>query len=364
MLAYRLADVWRCARRGRHRPRHRVRHRRAGGRRSASVRAYTGRKLSASRAIRAGAWALVAAGIAAPLLRRRVLLPPAGVLAGAALAAPALTVAIPRTRARDIGVCALNMWAYLAAYELPHDDPERLRERAALDYPIAIDRLLGLGVPPTVRLQRGLSTPGEINRFERVLVCCHWVWFMVPHASVAYVLLRDPERAAGAAGRMYAVFDLGAVFYWSIPTAPPWYAALNGRLTEYLTPSASPGSPVAAVRRMMIEYGEEFWGERWPALYDVLGGNPLAAMPSLHFATSLMGAHLLSEVGPVAGAVGWTYAAVLGLALVYLGEHYVADLIGGALLAEVVQTNADRAKPTLARLARGIEALARLAAAG
>ena len=306
-------------------------------------------------------------------------------LAGAALAAPALTVAIPRTRARDIGVCALNMWAYLAAYELPHDDPERLRQRAALDYPIAIDRLLGLGVPPTVRLQRGLSTPGEINRFERVLVCCHWVWFMVPHASVAYVLLRDPERAAGAAGRMYAVFDLGAVFYWSIPTAPPWYAALNGRLTEYLTASASPGSPgspaaaarfapaplsgrpappTAAVRRMMIEYGEEFWGERWPALYDVLGGNPLAAMPSLHFATSLMGAHLLSEVGPVAGAVGWTYAAVLGLALVYLGEHYVADLIGGALLAEVVQTNADRAKPTLARLARGIEALARLAAAG
>ena len=59
---------------------------------------------------------------------------------------------------------------------------------------------------------------------------------------------------------------------------------------------------------MMIEYGQEFWGDRWGALYDVLGGNPLAAMPSLHFATSLMAAHLLSEVGPVAGAVGWAYA--------------------------------------------------------
>ena len=77
---------------------------------------------------------------------------------------------------------------------------------------------------------------------------------------------------------------------------------------------------------MMIEYGQEFWGDRWEALYDVLGGNPLAAMPSLHFATSLMAAHLLSEVDPVAGAVGWTYAGTLGLALVYLGEHYVVDL--------------------------------------
>ena len=102
-----------------------------------------------------------------------------------------------------------------------------------------------------------------------------------------------------AAARMYAVFDLGAVFYWAIPTAPPWWAA---------APRAARRRPPARVRRMMIEYGEQFWGDRWAALYDVLGGNPLAAMPSLHFATSLMGAHLLSEVGPVAGAVGWTYA--------------------------------------------------------
>ena len=87
-------------------------------------------------------------------------LPPAGVLIASAIAAPALTVATPRNRARDIGVCALNMWAYLAAYELPHDDPQRLAQRVRVDYPITIDRVLGLGVPPTIRLQRGLSTPG------------------------------------------------------------------------------------------------------------------------------------------------------------------------------------------------------------
>ena len=127
---------------------------------------------------------------------------------------------------------------------------------------------------------------------------------------------------------MYAVFDLGALFYWAIPTAPPWWAALHGDLEDAQT---------VQIRRMMIEYGEQFWGDRWDALYDVLGGNPLAAMPSLHFATSLMAAHLLSEVGPVAGAVGWTYAATLGLALVYLGEHYVADLLAGAALAETVR---------------------------
>ena len=94
---------------------------------------------------------------------------------------------------------------------------------------------------------------------------------------------------------------------------------------------------------MMIEYGERFWGDRWDDLYDVLGGNPLAAMPSLHFATSLMAARLLSEVDPVAGAFGWTYAGTLGLALVYLGEHYAIDLIAGAALAETVRRRERRA---------------------
>jgi membrane-associated phospholipid phosphatase len=115
---------------------------------------------------------------------------------------------------------------------------------------------------------------------------------------------------------------------------------------------------------MMIEYGEQFWGDRWPALYDVLGGNPLAAMPSLHFATSLMGAHLLSEVGPVAGAVGWTYVALLGVALVYLGEHYAADLLGGAALAETVRWGAPRTARPAQQIAHGLGLLQQFAAGG
>jgi membrane-associated phospholipid phosphatase len=309
--------------------------------------------LRISRAIKATAWTLVVAGAAAPLARRRIKLPPSAVMIAAAAAPPAAAIAMRPGRTRGAVVCALNMWAYLAAYELPHDDAEGQAKRVHIDYPIDADRVLGLGVPPTLRLQHGLSRPGEINRFERALVGCHWAWFFVPHSSVAVVLLRQPERFPSAAARMYAVFDIGASFYWAIPTAPPWYAAREGRLKR-------PGRPPA--RRMMSEYGELFWGERWSALYDVLGGNPLAAMPSLHFATTLMGAHLLSEVGPVAGAVGYGYTALLGLALVYLGEHYAIDLVGGAVLAETVHRSAPRVAPLARRLAAGLGSLQALAA--
>jgi membrane-associated phospholipid phosphatase len=80
-------------------------------------------------------------------------------------------------------------------------------------------------------------------------------------------------------------------------------------------------------------------------------------MPSLHFATSLMGAHLLSDIGPLAGAVGWAYAVTLGVALVYLGEHYAIDLVGGALLTETVRAMAPRLEPVAARLSAALQAL-------
>jgi membrane-associated phospholipid phosphatase len=277
------------------------------------------------------------------------------VLGSAALAPVALSVALPRRRARDVALCALNMWAYVAAYEMPHDDPERLAARVRVRYPIVADRTLGLGVPPTVRLQRRFARPDRINRFERVLVWCHWMWFFVPHTSVAYVLARDPERFPAAAARMYAVFDLGAVFYWAVPTAPPWWAAARGEPED---------GTAMQVRRMMIEYGEQFWGDRWASLYDVLGGNPLAAMPSLHFATSVMGAHLLSEVDPVAGAIGWAYASTLGLALVYLGEHYAVDLLAGVGLTELVRRQAPHARRVIRPLTRGVQRLEAWVAAG
>jgi membrane-associated phospholipid phosphatase len=277
------------------------------------------------------------------------------VVSGSVAAPLALCIVVRRSRRRDAAVCLLNMWGYVAAYEMPNDDPEKLADRVRVDYPIALDRVIGLGKPPTLRLQRAFAKPGEINRFERVLVWCHWMWFLVPHTSMLYILLRDHDRFASAAARMYAVFDVGAVFYWLIPTAPPWWASAHGRLED---------EQAAQVRRMMIEYGQQFWGDRWPDLYDVLGGNPLAAMPSLHFATSLMGAHLLSEVGPVPGALGWAYAGTLGLALVYLGEHYAVDLLAGTVLTEGIRTAAPRTVPIVRRLSRLLKALEERAAAG
>jgi hypothetical protein len=318
----------------------------------------------------------VVAGAVVPLVRKRLSAPPI-VAQTVAFAAPlGLCVAVRRSRTRDVAVCALQMWAYLAAYKAPHDDEGAQRRRVLIDYPIAVDRLLGFGELPTVRLQRRLaldnrrsrrSAIGQWRLGDRVLVWAHWLWFMVPHGSLVYIMLRRRGRFDRAATMTYAVFDIGAMVYWILPTAPPWYAAaqggrgghFNGRLQAV---EASNGRPQEiAVRRMMVEYGEFFWKDGWGPLYSVFGGNPLAAMPSLHFATSMMAAQLLSETGPVVGAVAWGYTATLGFALVYLGEHYVVDLIAGAALTTAVRSAGPRVSPAIARLSGAVAAVEAIA---
>jgi membrane-associated phospholipid phosphatase len=289
-------------------------------------------------------------------MRKRVKAPPIVVQAVAFSAPLGLCIATRRSRTRDLAACGLQMWAYVAAYKFPHDDPVAQERRVHVDYPILADRVLGLGELPSVRLQRALARVGpggaEWGPLDRLLVWAHWMWFMVPHGSLTYILLRDPQRFPRAAVMTYAVFDIGASVYWLLPTAPPWYTVSSA-------PRGAERNP--EVRRMMVEYGELFWRDGWGSLYSVFGGNPLAAMPSLHFATSMMAALLLAEVGPLAGTLGFAYATTLGFALVYLGEHYAVDLLAGAALTGLVRRLEPRARPVIERVGRAVAALEAMA---
>jgi membrane-associated phospholipid phosphatase len=292
--------------------------------------------------------AALAAAVAVPLVRKRYKIHPAVTTAALAAGPPALAVVRPRSRLRDAGMYALQMWMFTMGHELPYDDPEKLRSRLRVGYPIRVDRVLGGGELPNVRLQRALSGLGRRNVVDRGLSWVHWSWFIEPHAALAWILARDPEHFARSARQMSAVYDLGCVVYAAVPTAPPWWASREG-YTD------------AKVRRIMEEVGEKEWGRAWPVLYDTLGGNPWAAMPSLHFATSLMAALLLAEAGPIHGTAGWSYAAALGFALVYLGEHYVIDLLVGTAIVIAVRRGERYVEPLALAVSRGLQRLERIA---
>ena len=255
----------------------------------------------------------------------------------------ALALAAPRTPLRDAAIYALQMWVYFAHFDMPDDDPDALLRRLKVTYPIRCDRVLGGGTLPTTRLQRALGREDQVRGLDFALSAVHWSWFLVPHGTLGYMMLRHRDRFPRSAVLMAACFDLGCVVYWLVPTAPPWYAGANGQMPP--------------VRRIMAEAGERFWKRLWHPLYHSLQGNPFAAMPSLHFGTSVMAARILSQAGRGPAAVGWVYALTLGFGLVYLGEHYLIDLLAGFALAEGIWRAAPHVEPAIRMIAAAVHRL-------
>ncbi|MFN8113485.1 MAG: phosphatase PAP2 family protein [Solirubrobacterales bacterium] len=300
--------------------------------------------------LRGAAFTAIAASVAVPVLRKRLRLPPAATVAATVAGPVGLATLKSRTKTRDAFLFAQQMWAFTMVHELPYDDPEALRRRLKIRYPIRFDRAVGRGRLPNSRLQ-ALLTPddGRVTALDRFLTFAHWAWFFEPHLSLIYILTRDGSRYARAARQMGAAFDLGCATYIAVPTAPPWWAAANGYTGD------------DRVERRMLAVGEETFKGAWPKMYDTVDGNPWAAMPSLHFGASVLAAILLTESNRAVGAAAWTYAGILGFALVYLGEHYVIDLLAGLGLVAAVRIGEPMAEPLALAISRAVQELERTA---
>jgi membrane-associated phospholipid phosphatase len=271
--------------------------------------------------------------------RRRLNLPRSLSTGLAATAPLTVAAALPRGRGRHALLWAAQMWAYKVAFEIPYDRPERLRRRLRVDGPLRADVALGRGVAPSQRLQERLRRPGDVSALDRALAAVYLFWEAEPHVALAAVLLRRPERFGAAAARQAATFDLTLLGYWLAPSAPPWWASeAMGRMDGH-------------VQRVVPRVIRDARGEPLDQ-DDNAGANPWAAMPSDHFAAALAAALTLRELHPAAGAAGLAYAGLLGFALVYLGEHYVADLLAGAGLAAAVAALERPLTPLARRLDR------------
>ena len=69
----------------------------------------------------------------------------------------------------------------------------------------------------------------------------------------------------------------------------------------------------------------------------------------------------LTEASPEEGAVGWAYALTLGFGLVYLGEHYVTDLLAGAGLVAATRRADPVFAPAVGRVSSALQQLERIA---
>jgi len=297
--------------------------------------------------IRLAAWATVGAALALPKLREPLRLPRALVMGALVAGPPAAAVGLPPGRARRYGAFLAQMWAYLRAFELTYAKPDRLRRRLRVDEPLAHERRLLGDPPPTVRLQAWRCRSRLAPAADLILGLVYVAWLPAREAAMLWILARHPDRFARSAALVGATFDVGWLVYSVRPAAPPWWAAKRSLL---------PG-----VHRVTVDVTE-----RIPLLpaqneRDEEQANPWATMPSTHVASATAVAIVLAECDPRAGALGACYVALLAPALVYLGEHYAVDVLGGLALAAAVRSAEPSARRPARRMAREVEALAALA---
>lgn len=277
-------------------------------------------------------------------LRRKVGVPRPVSLAVVCGTPVAVAMALPRGRGRAVAVWLAHMWSYKLAFEIPFDQPEKLRARLRIDEPIHADAALTGGAPPSQRLQRRLRRPPHLSALDKAMTFVYLLWEPEPHLALAWILWRHPGRFPGAALRLGATFDATVIGYFAFPTAPPWWASEHaGRMN-------------GNVHRVTLEVIRGLRGKPRPAADHETGSNPWASMPSDHFASALSTAIALAEADPRAGAIGFTYALALGTALVYTGEHYVIDLLAGAALALAVHGAVTALRSHLTLAAEALEA--------
>ena len=188
-----------------------------------------------------------------------------------------------------------------------------------VSYPLTLDRYMFLGEVPTAWLQKHLYEPGNVRLYEVLLGTTYLSYFFVPHVVAITTWRLRPALFPRVPLAMIATFQIGLVLYFLVPTVPPWLAPELGHGPE--------------MTRVMLTLTSQVDANGYESASRVAGVNDVGAMPSLHMALTVMVALVLAEFGRGWKYVGATYAFLMGLALVYLGEHYVTDELVGALLA-------------------------------
>ena len=180
-----------------------------------------------------------------------------------------------------------------------------------------------------------------MNALDRVVTVVYGSWF-VPQLLLAYLLARHQEYVPRAGARLSAAYHLTCPFYFLAPEAPPWFASeKEGRMD---------GEIERVARLVVCDLLK-----REPPGDGAVPGNPWGSMPSDHISSAAITAMGLSEVSPAVRRAGMEYVAAASFAVVYLGEHYVADVVVGLLIAEAVRRAEPLAAPFVRAVARAVE---------
>jgi len=187
-----------------------------------------------------------------------------------------------------------------------------------------LERALFGGAIPTLVLQHAFYHPGVVGIQDIVAMVLYFLHFVLPIVVGFVFWVNSREHYWRYISALLLLCFIAFVTFLFWPSAPPWYQ-LHG---------------VVKINDQTVSH---IWGYTLVTpIYHSFNPNQFAAFPSLHAAfPALAAVYAWGRYRLLAiGLVVWTLA--VGVAIVYLGEHYAVDALAGfvyvAVATAVVET--------------------------
>lgn len=182
-----------------------------------------------------------------------------------------------------------------------------------------VDRLLWFGQLPTEWFQNYLWH-GTVRWYDFVFYGAYTLHFVLPFLLAALIWKTREKHYWKFITSLIIVSFAAFITFLLFPAAPPWMSSEKGLI-----------EPVARVSSFVWA---AFGIHDFPSVYNKISPNPVAAVPSLHAAYSFLFAFYVTRLFKNKWKyAAWIYPILIWVGTVYMGEHYVIDVILGVLYA-------------------------------
>jgi membrane-associated phospholipid phosphatase len=171
---------------------------------------------------------------------------------------------------------------------------------------------------PTLVLQHAFYRPGQIGWLDLVTTYFYFMHFVLPVAAGFVIWLRSRQLYWRFAAALLLLSFLAFVTYLFFPSTPPWLQF--------------PGQVHQIQHETVIKLGLAYYVS---PLYTHLDPNLYAAFPSLHAAYPTLAALYVWRAHRKVAMLLCVWAVCVWFSVVYLGEHYVVDVLDGLVYVAV-----------------------------
>jgi len=223
-------------------------------------------------------------------------------------------------QARGFLIRFLPLVLLVTLYELFRGFADDLNGTVRYMEMIDFDRWLFAGHLPTAVLQ-GWWWAGEVRWYDFYFYFLYMIHFLMPALLAVVIWKLRPKHYWQFMWALVGLSFAAFVTYLLFPAAPPWMASIEGYFDD-------------PMRRVSSDIWWAMGVKNFAEVYNNLPANQVAAIPSLHSAYPLLFSLFVTGVFGLK-RFWWVYVYPISMwiGVTYMGEHYVIDVILGALYA-------------------------------